>query len=98
MAARTAAGTAISFAGFTRRSAYVDYAQQLKNDSGVVLKEIAERPGQLGLQVCKPFLGSTSSHFSGFATNQASGIGLPLQKRLFQALAGDNLIETRVFA
>ena len=39
MAARTtAARTAISFAGFTRESANVDFTQKLKNDSGVVLK------------------------------------------------------------
>ncbi len=31
---------------------------------------VAERPGQLGLQVCKPFLGSTSSQMSEYATNR----------------------------
>ena len=43
----------MSFAGFTRESANVDFTQQLKNDSGVVLKPGTrpERPGQLGLQV-----------------------------------------------
>ena len=38
VAARTTAGTAMSFAGFTRESANVDFTQKLKNDSGVVLK------------------------------------------------------------
>jgi hypothetical protein len=49
----TAARTAISFAGFTRESANVDFTQQLKNDSGGLEAghEVAERPGQLGLQV-----------------------------------------------
>jgi hypothetical protein len=54
VAARTTAGTAISVAGFTRESANVDFTQQLKNVSGVVLKpwqEVAERPGQLGHQL-----------------------------------------------
>jgi len=38
MAARTATRTAISFAGFTGESTTADFTQQLKNDSGVVLK------------------------------------------------------------
>ena len=53
----------MSFAGFTRRSANVDFTQKLKNDSGVVLKPCKRYLKGRGNSAfkCKPFSGSTTS-------------------------------------